>query len=302
MKDIMFPDEIDVFLRNHWPDDLFVRPAHLERAEKLLEIPEIGDLDALLECFDAPISLRRPEGRADRVNGSAAAKAAYDEGATLYFRKVEDFVPALKELLAEVAETLGLLPTLMSIEVFASNGPSGVAMHADYDVNFQLLLRGEKTWRIAPNTHVRNPTEMCLPATHPVFDAFQLEIADRTPFPTEMPQDAMCLEMTAGSLIFVPCGWWHSTQAKGECFAVNVVCKGPRMADVLAEGLRRWLLRDPTWREYASGNFGNGCQLAGPPASRRFDVLLARLTTALSAKDPVEFADTLIKEFKAINS
>lgn len=300
MLSIMFPDELELFREGPWPDDLFVCPQRAGRAAGISTLPELASIDALLAVYDAPISQRWPEGRSERVKGANAALAAYRAGATLYLRKVERFVPALDDILTEIADELGLLPSLMTTEIFASSARSGVAMHADYDINFQILFRGRKTWRVAPNEHVRNPTEMCLPDGN-LFDPFQVEIADRTPFPSRMPDDARTCVMEAGSLIFVPCGWWHETAAEGECLALNVVCKGPRMADVLADGLRRHLFRDPAWRALAHGMFGANAARSGPRAEE-FGAMLAHLGTVLDPERADGLARELLLEFTSFHA
>ncbi|WP_245599802.1 cupin-like domain-containing protein [Embleya scabrispora] len=40
-----------------------------------------------------------------------------------------------------------------------------------------------------------------------------------------MPKDAHIVDIAAGGLVFVPRGWWHETESRGECLQVNFVVK-----------------------------------------------------------------------------
>ncbi len=65
----------------------------------------------------------------------------------------------------------------------------------------------------------------CFPAPYEKPDSIGTRLADQRPFPTSMPKDAHIVDIAAGGLVFVPRGWWHETESRGECLQVNFVVK-----------------------------------------------------------------------------
>ena len=70
---------------------------------------------------------------------------------------------------------------------------------------------------------------------------------------SEMPKLAQTIELKPGSLLFVPRGYWHSTEAKGEALALNFTFTAPTWIDLFTTALRSRLSLSPEWRETASG-------------------------------------------------
>ncbi|SCF59670.1 Cupin superfamily protein, partial [Streptomyces sp. LamerLS-31b] len=110
---------------------------------------------------------------------------------------------------------------------------------------------GSKRWRLAPNQHIRNQVGQCFPDGHEKHGGLGLRLADRTPFPAVMPEDAQVIDVMSGGLVFVPRGWWHETESRGECLQVNFVVKRAMWLTVLSQALRNLLLENADWRAYA---------------------------------------------------
>src|SRR5262249_52899652 len=71
--------------------------------------------------------------------------------------------------------------------------------------------------------------------------------------PTKMPKSAQTIELKPGSMLFVPRGYWHSTEAQGEALALNFTFTAPTWIDLFTMALRSRLALSPAWRETANG-------------------------------------------------
>jgi hypothetical protein len=217
-------------------------------------VPELESAEAAL-AGASNVTFFKPDGTAGLVADGQAALPLYRLGLTVYF--AGRHIPGLRATTERLCADLGLPSGSFVSEIFCSDGKSGVQMHSDFDVNFALLLQGNKRWRLAENHHIRNQTGVCRPGSVEQPNPLQLELADTLPFPDDMPADATTVDMEAGSLLFLPRGWWHDTSASGKCLQVNFVMKSPMWMTVLTRALTTRLRRDPDWRDYAYDLFAD---------------------------------------------
>lgn len=293
LETLVAPLTPEDFLRDHWPDKPFWSNDG-DRLDRLGDVPELESPEAALAAARA-VKVFRPDGQMSVVPDGRAAMPLFKLGLTCYLGSRH--IPGLRASTDRLAAELGMPAGSIDCEVFCSSGKSGAWMHSDYDVNFALLLSGHKSWRLAPNEHIRNQTSMCVPSTREAPDPRQLELADRLPFPERMPEDAIEVDVEAGGLVFMPRGWWHETEASGECLQVNFVVQGPTWAAVLGRAVRERLTSDPAWREFAF-------DIYGPPERRR--AAIERLAALLpgvrdvlgdlvGTEDPSQLAEALVE-------
>ena len=295
LSTLVAPLSADEFLNEHWPERPYWTNGNDKRLGLVEEIPELESPEGALERARV-VKVFRPDGEMAAVPDGKKAIPLFRLGLTCYLGTAH--IPALKRSAEQLCADLGLPSGSFDTEVFCSSGESGAWMHSDYDVNFALLLSGKKRWRIAPNEHIRNQTSMCVPSTREAPAPSQLELADRLPFPEKMPGDHLEIDVEAGSLVFMPRGWWHETEASGDCLQVNFVMQRPDWISILTRALKERLLKDPDWRAYAFDLFG-------PPDRRsaaieRLAGLLPGLGTQLgdllSSDDYRQLAEQLVEE------
>lgn len=287
LSTLVAPLDAATFLRDHWPAHPFHVAHGDERIAALEAVDELGDVERIM-ATSKRVNFFAPDGA---VVQAEHPMKLYALGLTCYMSG--SHVPGLMAIAEGLAGDLGLPSGSLNCEIFCSAGTSGVRMHSDRDLNFAVLVRGTKRWQIAENRHIRNQTSLCRPSTAEPFDPRQLELADVVPFPTAMPDDAREIVMRSGGVLFLPRGWWHQTEAEGECLQVNFVMNRYLWVDVLTTALRERLLREPRWR-------GMVFDLFGEPAKREvalaeFADLLADLTGELGGIDPSLLAEELIK-------
>jgi 50S ribosomal protein L16 3-hydroxylase len=194
----------------------------------------------------------------------------YEAGMTLYFDVLRDSGRAWS---GAVAEGLGLRPERLHCSVFASRTGGGLQNHFDAGEGFNLQIRGRKRWLVRANEHVAHPTiNNGMAAQNPA----ELSAYSFDPMPACMPEGAEELEMHPGSVLYVPQGYWHETEARDESVSLNICLHHTSwLDDVLLPALRSTLMRHAKWREWPRGMFGS------PAARSAARARLARLLAEL---------------------
>ncbi|MER7674419.1 cupin domain-containing protein [Kitasatospora sp. NPDC096128] len=271
LEEFIRPLSVDDLIRDFWPGELYVSETGPPRTALLEEVPELVAAEQVLAGYQRPVRLSRKGGPYASAPTGADAIPAYRTGFTCVMLGVEESFPGFKGLITDAARTFGLPVSSFTCEAFCSTGTSGLSMHSDFDLNFALLLHGQKRWRLARNRSIENQTSTCFSRGAAQADPRQERYA-HSPFPDEMPEDSTEFEMGPGGILFVPRGWWHETYSLGDCLQVNLTIKGPHWAGVFTRAMETLLLEDPRWRNFAFG--------VTHPDGRR-DAAVAELTALL---------------------
>jgi 50S ribosomal protein L16 3-hydroxylase len=275
----------DDFLTRCWPGQHAVAHGPLDRLGPLGAMPELFDLKLLLETYEDKVRValadKRDEHSSLQVDAEEAA-ALHREGMALILNSVERFLPPVQFWLDGLRTELGLpLKCDPRSIVYVSPAGSGNSPHFDANANFVVQIRGTKRWRIAPNHDVPNPTDRW--AMNQTELPEELEGYVDAPLPTQLPDDAESFDLVPGSVLFVPRGYWHQTEADEDTLALNFTFGQPTWADLLLTALRTRLLKDPAWRELANG-------LRAPA---KLDALLRQLQREAGALHRTEVVDAL---------
>lgn len=94
------------------------------------------------------------------------------------------------------------------------------------------------------------------------------------------------VEMRPGSVLFMPRGTWHRTEADEDSFSVSIILRPPAAVEALLDQLRWLLLQDPRWRRPLYG--ARGDEGKKKAARQRLKELLGELpgvAAALSEDD-----------------
>lgn len=241
-----------------------------EILKSLSELPFLNSLESLLEHWNKSIQVHLPDLRDEASSIDTDAQHAmsfYQQGMALLFNNAQELSPMLESWLHDMRRDLGLSAmTYARNLIYVTPHGQGTAPHFDQNINFVLQLKGIKKWKVAPNQHLLNP--MTRHTMGQPVDPEMMSYLER-PMPTEMPADAEEFELKPGSLLFVPRGCWHSTEAEGDALALNFTFTAPSWIDLLSAALRSRLLQSPEWRETAD------------LSETRFDLLLAELVDDL---------------------
>ncbi len=275
---LLHPCTGEEFLRDNWPGVPYAVHGAKASVRELLELPFLASLDALLGAWPTPVQAHLPDAADESSSVDARpsdARKLFRNHMSLLFNDAQDLSPVLKSWLNAVGTDLGLpAMTHARCMVYATPDGRGTAAHFDQNVNFVLQLHGTKRWRLAANEHVQNPTQR-----HAIGQPLDAELASclTAGLPDRMPAASIEIELNPGSVLFVPRGFWHSTEASGEALALNFTFNQPTWIDLLGAALRSRLALSPEWRELADGVSARSPERRALAASR-FDQLLQELT------------------------
>lgn len=233
-----------------WPDALNVCHGALTRVPELAQLDDLHTIHTLLNVW--PGQLRLADRWGGRVVNTRQAQALYADGHHLAFSDAEQVFPVLKGLLTRLRWDLKLpIQTFGRCPIYASPDGVGEALHFDQNANFIVQLRGEKIWRVAPNRHLIHPTDRY--TTAQPIPSTELQLYGPSQLPTTLPPDAQTIHLQPGSVLFMPRGYWHETQAVGDSLSLNFTFDQPTWADVLPTAMRLHVLPYPAWRALATG-------------------------------------------------
>lgn len=265
------PDFVSLY-QKHLP---FVAHGLQSHFKELLDLPLLTSLESLLHSWPTLIQAHLPDVRDELSSVDTTPKDAvklFANGMGLLFNEAQNVAPVLKEWLEKIRKDLGLSAlTYGRCLIYATPNGKGTAPHFDQNINFVLQIHGIKKWIMAPNEHVAHPM-----TRHTMGQETDSELKSylEVPLPNKMPKDTKTFELHPGSLLYVPRGYWHETEAKGDALALNFTFTAPTWIDLLTTALRGRLALSPEWRETAEGVSD---PLRFEQAAQTFDELLVTL-------------------------
>jgi 50S ribosomal protein L16 3-hydroxylase len=252
---LISPYQAESFIKESWPHEPFVVHGLKETVAQLTDLPFLQSLDSLLNSWPGLVQAHLPDVSDESSSVDATpkdAKKLFANRLGLLFNNVQTISPELKIWLAALMRDLGLpKSTYARCIVYATPDGKGTAAHFDQNINFVLQLHGTKTWWLAPNGSVNNPTQRFT-----IGQPLDPELASYAyeEMPLEMPREGRReIILKPGSMLFVPRGFWHSTSATGEALALNFTFSQPTWIDLFTLALRSRLSLSPEWRELADG-------------------------------------------------
>lgn len=255
------------FIKN---EPVLIPQVNTEGIKSLLDLPFLSSLESLLEIWPSSIQVHLPDLRDEASSIDTDVQNAmsfFNQGMGLLFNDAQMLSPILETWISGLRKDLGLSALTYGRNlIYATPDGKGTAPHFDQNINFVLQIKGIKKWTVAPNTHLINPM-----TRHTMGQPVDPEMMSylENPMPTAMPADAKEYELKPGSLLFVPRGCWHSTEAEGDALALNFTFTAPTWIDLLTAALRSRLLMSPDWRETAD------------LSEQKFDKLLGELVNDL---------------------
>ncbi len=215
--------------------------------DKLIEIsqPKI-----LAQISNQPAVAINQKGKVTNMSSPAMAVKCYLDGGTIYFKHLQKVHPLFFQLQVEYAEILGVPKEEIEVQIFANKKGSGTPIHADYDINFNLGISGNKRWRITDKDNLVDPPQIVLP--DPICNTIPLLkkcIGDR-PMLDSMPQNSDTVYQKRGTAIFLPRGIWHDTYCKEDCLSILFAWRGIMVIDKVLDNLRQSIICQKEFRKF----------------------------------------------------
>ncbi len=241
------------FHNSYDADNFLFAPKLRDEASTLLELPFLKSIDQLLEYWPEKVNSYL-DGVADEVNSHSVdqgeALSLFKEGRGLFFDDPNRFNTIIDQWLRGLHSDLGLSQMTYSRSlIYALAKGSGTATHFDQNTNIILQISGTKKWWLAKNQMVSNPMTRYTLGTQ--IDS-ELESYVDGEVITEMPSDAQEVELSPGSLLFLPRGMWHKTEALSDAISLNFTFSAPTWIDLLTSALRAHLSQSSEWRRTAN--------------------------------------------------
>ncbi len=285
------------FLANNWPHSPYITQTDPATFPKFLRSPELSSTQALADCYRG--NLRFTHGRKsdkmiqiDRVDPATLSEM----GLTLQFEDITPYVPGAAEFVRGVERELGLHEGSITMSAFSSPQQDGLGCHYDAQDLISIQLQGNKRFHYAPVREIAMPYGSQYVSGGRPYD--ELFAQAQNGFPNDAGVKFKVADMQPGSVLFLPRGTWHYTEAKEPSLSLSLMINSPTLVDCAVEQLRWLLLQDSAWREPLYGATTNGTQHEKLRAHT--EKLLARLpqqVTCLSADDiinaPIPVAERL---------
>ena len=224
-----------------------------ESIRELTALPFLASLETLLASWPKKVDAYLP-GIADEDNAIAIttqeALTHFENGRGLLFNDINTISPVLQRRLESLKYELGLSSlTYARNLVYATPAGQGTAPHFDQNINFVLQIHGTKKWWVAPNQHVEGPL-----SRYTIGLPIDPELGSYTKraMPEQFPDNGAEFVLQPGSLLFVPRGAWHKTEALTDAFSLNFTFSAPTWIDIVTATLRGRLAQSSEWRETAN--------------------------------------------------
>ena len=251
---LIYPHTTADFFAKYEKNEPFVMHHPQEALGSLRRLDFLASLENLLNTWPHSIQAHLPDRRDESSSIDTTAKDAkklFQNGMGLLFNEAHRVSPLLQTWLQKIRRDLGIsAQTYSRCLIYATPDGKGTAPHFDQNINFVLQIHGTKVWQLAPNNHVAQPLNRHTMGSEP--EPEMASYIDEA-LPLTMPASARTIELKPGSMLFVPRGYWHSTEAQGEALALNFTFAAPTWIDLFTTALRSRLALSPEWRETANG-------------------------------------------------
>jgi 50S ribosomal protein L16 3-hydroxylase len=253
LRSLIYPYSTSEFFEHYEGNTPLVIHDLGESIRELTALPFLESLEALLASWPKKVDAYLP-GIADEDNSveitTQEARKYFENGMGLLFNDINIISPVLKKWLDSLTYELGLSSlTYARNLVYATPAGKGTAPHFDQNINFVLQIHGTKKWWIAPNQHVEGPL-----SRHTIGLPIDPELGSYTKraMPEQFPDNATEFVLKPGSLLFVPRGAWHKTEALTDALSLNFTLSAPTWIDIVTAALRGRLAQSSEWRETAN--------------------------------------------------
>jgi ribosomal protein L16 Arg81 hydroxylase len=282
LKAMLGPEALDEFLSDYWPDRIFVAHGDRARLPDALLDQELNQFDALSRRYKGVVSFfgDARSGHMVPVEGIEAA-APYRCGLSVYLTDVSPYFPDIERMVRKLEFELGINEGCARAGVFASPTSGGISCHYDSVDVFSIQLRGTKKFELAPVKELRHPWGFQYITGSRAIDDLYPQATEG--FPDWEKVEFQTVEMRPGSVLYMPRGHWHRTEAAGDSIAVSIGMEPPSAAECVLEQLRLLLLQDPAWRKPLYGAWGAGAMRDA--AIQRATELMAELPGLASGLD-----------------
>ncbi len=298
---LLSQNSADEFFTQYWPHKPFTANGNPARFPAVLRAPELASTQALARCYRG--NLRFTHGhkcdqmiQIDRVD----AAILIEMGLTLQFENIVPYVPGAADFLRGLESELGLNEASLMMSAFASPHQDGLGCHYDAQDLISIQLQGTKRFHYAQVREIAMPYGTQYVSGGRPHD--ELYAQAQNGFPNSKGVKFETAEMKPGSVLFLPRGTWHYTEAGEPSLSISIMINPPTLLDCALEQLRWLLLQDSAWREPLYGATTNGARHESLHArTQRLLERLPQLVACLSPEDVMQAPIPVAKRLDRIS-
>lgn len=259
LESFIAPLTVEQFFAGYWPERVFASHGDLDRLPGMFRSGVLRDIETLSARYHGRVLFTRGRHSPFMVPAeNGCPKTLFDMGLTVYLDNIQPCLPKSPLVLQALERNLGIPPGTARIGAFASPPGEGAACHYDTEDVISIQLTGSKAFHVAPVEEVRYPVGMQYsPGSAPEAELYP-QVAGR--FPEWKDATFECIEMRPGSVLFMPRGTWHRTEADEPSLSITIAMRPPSAAECILENVRWLLLQDAAWRKPLYGACGETAQ------------------------------------------
>lgn len=229
-----------------WPGEVRSSHGDLARLPGVFQQACLHSTEQFADRYRGRLSFGRGLRSAQTFDSHANAASLLQLGLTVFFQDLAGSLPGARAFLRQLEQELGVAAGSARLSAFASPGDDGVSCHYDAEEVISIQLLGSKTFQIAPMTQVRHPYGAQFGPDMVAVENLYEQARDGFPEPGDVSFSTQ--HMQPGSVLYLPRGTWHRTQAREPSLSLSIVIRPPVLADALLGWLKPWLLGDARWR------------------------------------------------------
>ncbi|MFP3517142.1 cupin domain-containing protein [Pseudomonas sp. SIMBA_077] len=242
----MFGDRFLIEKGATWPSSIQVRHGPLDRLPAVFLQPLLQHTDLLADVYRGPLSFGRGLRSPQTFDTRASAGSLLQLGLTVFMQDVAPALSGAPQFLRDLERELGVASGCARLSAFACAGDDGVSCHYDAEEVISIQLLGRKTFHVAPMDEIPLPYGAQFgPGMVAVENLYEQA---RDGFPDPAQATFQSFDLQPGSVLFLPRGTWHRTQAQEPSLSLSIVVRPPVLAEALLGWLQPWLLGDARWR------------------------------------------------------
>ena len=252
----MLGNEVVQQLIKYWPDKCFSAHGPLNRLPALFSEKILSSIPALTEAYQGHLFEFDPgtQGKNMYRVTEDTPKDMLNRGVTAFLSDVSPLLSNAKVFINDLEQELQIKSGSTTLSAFISAAGSGAPTHYDANEVISIQLVGNKKFYISPLQQIRYPYSRQYHEGGLPFTTLYPQISQG--YPSCVNQSFEQTDMQPGSVLFMPRGTWHFTEAEQDSMAMSIVLNPPTQVDFFLSQLKITLLQSSAWRSprYGLGN------------------------------------------------
>jgi hypothetical protein len=252
----MLGSEVLQLMIESWPDKCLDAHGPLNRLPTPLCDKILTSITSLTEAYQGSLFELDPQKGNYQLYPAVDGTAGdvIKDGRTAYLADIAPLLNNADGFVNALEQELNIKQDSTRLSAFVSAAGSGSPVHYDALDVISIQLVGTKRFFLAPLKHIRYPYGSQYTEGTAPFKTLYPQISDG--FPSCKNQIFEEIDMLPGSVLLMPRGTWHYTEAKQDSMAMSIILSPATQIDFFLSLLKSTLLQSSEWRSpiYGLGN------------------------------------------------